>query len=110
MAETKATADLAFDAFVESYALKYERAADCLSRIETRCSLFTTFQPSIKKPCGRPTRSKAPSPPCATARSDQRALYPTRRRSRLSSNWSRERRKVGAVSMATTSCQNSFSV
>jgi putative transposase len=31
-AETKATADLAFDAFVESYALKYERAADCLSK------------------------------------------------------------------------------
>jgi putative transposase len=32
MAETKATADLAFDFFVESYALKYERAADCLSK------------------------------------------------------------------------------
>jgi transposase-like protein len=32
MAETKATADLAFDAFVESYALKYERSADCLSK------------------------------------------------------------------------------
>src|SRR6202022_2616586 len=32
MAETNAAAELAFDAFIESYALKYERAADCLSQ------------------------------------------------------------------------------
>ena len=38
MAETKATADLAFDAFVESYALKYERAADCLSKDRGRAA------------------------------------------------------------------------
>jgi hypothetical protein len=31
MAETKAAAELAFDAFVESFTLKYEKAADCLS-------------------------------------------------------------------------------
>jgi putative transposase len=31
MAETKAAAELAFDAFIESYALKYAKAADCLS-------------------------------------------------------------------------------
>jgi putative transposase len=30
MAETKAAAELAFDAFVESYALKYAKAADSL--------------------------------------------------------------------------------
>ena len=31
MAETKAAAELAFDAFIESYTPKYEKAADCLS-------------------------------------------------------------------------------
>ena len=29
MAETKAAGERAFDAFIESYTLKYEKAADC---------------------------------------------------------------------------------
>ena len=32
MAETKAAAELAFDAFIESYTPKYEKAADCLGK------------------------------------------------------------------------------
>ena len=32
MAETKAAAELAFDAFIESYTPKYEKAADCLAQ------------------------------------------------------------------------------
>ena len=32
MAETKAEAQAAFDAFVESYKVKYEKAADCLEK------------------------------------------------------------------------------
>ena len=32
MAETKAAAQAAFDAFVESYKVKYEKAADCLEK------------------------------------------------------------------------------
>ena len=32
MAETKAAAELAFDAFIESYAPKYAKAADWLSK------------------------------------------------------------------------------
>ena len=32
MAESKATAELAFDAFIESYTPKYEKAADCLGK------------------------------------------------------------------------------
>lgn len=32
MAETKAAAETAFDAFIESYSVKYEKAADCLAR------------------------------------------------------------------------------
>ena len=38
MAETKAAAELAFDAFVESYALKYEKAADCLGQGSRRAA------------------------------------------------------------------------
>jgi len=32
MAETKADAEVAFDAFIESYQLKYEKAAECLNK------------------------------------------------------------------------------
>ena len=32
MAETRIAAEAAFDAFIESYALKYEKAADCLRK------------------------------------------------------------------------------
>lgn len=32
MAETKAEAEVAFDAFIESYQLKYEKAAECLNK------------------------------------------------------------------------------
>jgi hypothetical protein len=70
MADTKATADLAFDAFVESYALKYERAADCLSKDRDALLAFYDSRPSIGNTCGRPIPSKAPSPPCATGGGD----------------------------------------
>src|SRR4030088_2410259 len=43
MAETKAAAELAFDAFVESYALKYERAADCLTKDRDALLAFYDF-------------------------------------------------------------------
>ena len=32
MAETRADAEVAFDAFIESYQLKYEKAAECLNK------------------------------------------------------------------------------
>ena len=38
MAETKAEAEMAFDAFIEAYELKYEKAADCLDRTIRRPS------------------------------------------------------------------------
>ena len=43
MAETKGAAELAFDAFVESYALKYKRAADCLSKDRDALLAFYDF-------------------------------------------------------------------
>lgn len=43
MAETKVAAELAFDAFIESYALKYEKAADCLSKDRDTLLAFYDF-------------------------------------------------------------------
>ena len=43
MAETKAAAEAAFDAFVESYALKYENAADCLDKDRDALLAFYDF-------------------------------------------------------------------
>lgn len=43
MAETKAGAEAAFDAFIESYALKYEKAADCLEKDRDALLAFYDF-------------------------------------------------------------------
>ena len=43
MAETKAVAELAFDAFIESYTPKYEKAADCLSKDRDALRAFYDF-------------------------------------------------------------------
>jgi len=43
MAETKAAAEVAFDAFIESYALKYEKAADCLAKDRDALLAFYDF-------------------------------------------------------------------
>ena len=43
MAETKAAAEPAFDAFIESYALKYEKAADCLAKDRDALLAFYDF-------------------------------------------------------------------
>ncbi len=43
MAETRAEADLAFDAFVEIYRLKYEKAADCLAKDRDALLAFYDF-------------------------------------------------------------------
>src|SRR5229473_3684974 len=43
MAETKAVAELAFDVFVKSYALKYAKAADCLSQDRDALLAFYDF-------------------------------------------------------------------
>src|SRR5512132_4546441 len=43
MAETKAAAELAFDAFIESYTPKYQKAADCLSKDRDTLLAFYDF-------------------------------------------------------------------
>ena len=43
MAETKVAAETAFDAFIESYTLKYEKAADCLAKDRDALLAFYDF-------------------------------------------------------------------
>jgi len=43
MAQTKAAAEVAFDAFIESYAVKYEKAADCLAKDRDALLAFYDF-------------------------------------------------------------------
>lgn len=43
MAETKAAAEAALDAFIDSYALKYEKAADCLAKDRDALLAFYDF-------------------------------------------------------------------
>ena len=43
MAETKAAAELAFDAFIESYTPKYAKAVDCLSKDRDTLLAFYDF-------------------------------------------------------------------
>lgn len=43
MAETKAAAEVAFDAFIESYAVKYEKAADCMAKDRDALLAFYDF-------------------------------------------------------------------
>ena len=43
MAEIKAGAELAFDAFIESYTPRYEKAADCLSQDRDTLLAFYDF-------------------------------------------------------------------
>jgi len=67
MAETKADAEAAFDAFIESYQLKYEKAAECLTKDRDALLTFYDFPPSTGSTCGPRTPSKARSQPYATA-------------------------------------------
>lgn len=43
MAETRAEAEAAFDAFIESYRVKYEKAAECLNKDRDALLTFHDF-------------------------------------------------------------------
>ncbi len=43
MAETKAGAEMAFDAFIESYSVKYEKAVNCLAKDRDALLAFYDF-------------------------------------------------------------------
>jgi transposase-like protein len=67
MAETKKDAFAAFDLFVETWGVKYDKAVECLVKIAMRYWPSTTSRQSTGNICARPTLSKARSPPCVTA-------------------------------------------
>jgi len=65
--------------------LKYEKAADCLGKDRDTLLAFYDFPAEHWKHLRTTNPSKAPSPPCAIARSDRRAVCRTGPRSRWSS-------------------------
>ena len=106
MAETRNHADSAFDAFIETYAVKYDKAAACLVKDrETMLAFYDFPAEHWKHRCARtnPIESRH-SPPCDTVPCDPRDASPTRRRSPWSSNSPKRHRTVGAASTDTTCC------
>ena len=81
MAETKKDALAAFDAFVETWGVKYDKAVECRSRIATRCLPSTTSRLSTGSICERPTPSKAHSRRSATEQCAPKDASRTRPRS-----------------------------
>jgi hypothetical protein len=61
------------EAFVETYQIKYQRAADCLTKDRDALLAFYDFLPSTGSTYERRTPSKAPSRPFGTAPSGQKA-------------------------------------
>src|SRR5262245_49822365 len=106
LAETKNDAVTALETFVETYQVKYKKAADCLTKDCDALPRSTTSQPSTGSTYERRAPLKAPLPPSGTAPSDQKAVCRTRPRSPWSSSLSRAPKRDGAGSTATTSCQN----
>jgi transposase-like protein len=78
MAETKRDALAAFDAFVEIYDIKYEKAVECLTKDRDALLAVYDFRQSIGSICAHRTRSKALSRPCAPGRYTRRGVYRTK--------------------------------
>ena len=111
MAETRKDAEAAFDAFVETYAVKYEKGAECLKKDRD-------FAARLLRLPGRTLETPA------HLESDRKHLrdrptqddplegMPLRTgpRSLWCSSWSKARRRPGAALTATTSCQRLFEV
>jgi hypothetical protein len=103
MAETRNDANAAFDAFVETYAIKYDKAVGCLTKDREALLAFYDFPAEHWKHCGPPTPLKAHSPPCGIEPCAPRDVSQTGRRSPWFSSLHRPLRKAGAVSTATAS-------
>jgi transposase-like protein len=106
MAETKTDAEAAFDAFIESYQVKYEKAAECLNKDRDVLLTFYDFPAEHWKHLRttNPIESTFATVRHRTVRS--KGCLSIAPRSLWSSSLSKRRRKVGAVSMVVTSCQN----
>jgi putative transposase len=69
MAEMKVDAEVAFDAFIESYQVKYEKAAECRNKDRDVLLTFYEFPAEHWKRLRTTNPSKGRSQLCATARS-----------------------------------------
>ena len=78
MAETKKEANAAFDLFVDTYGVKYEKAVAKLVKDRDELLAFYDFRPSIGNTSGPRTRSKASSPRSGTAPGRPRAASTAR--------------------------------
>ncbi len=68
LAPHRAEAETAIDVFVEKYHVKYERAVECLIKDRHALLAFFDFLLSTGSTYAARTRSRAPSPRCATER------------------------------------------
>jgi putative transposase len=80
MAETKNDTLVAFDAFVETWSVKYDKAVECLIKDRGALFAFYDFPAGTGNICVRPTSSKAHSRPCVTAPCARRDVSRTRPR------------------------------
>ena len=95
MADTKKNALVAFDAFVEIYAIKYEKAVECLTKDREALFAFYDF------PAEHWKHLRTSNPP--------RGAYRTKLLSPWSSSSLKRRRNIGVASMEKANCQRSFS-
>ena len=76
-AETKAEANVAFDFFVETYGVKWDKAvAKLVKDRDALLTCLTTTRRNTGSTSGRQTRSRAPSPPSGTAETHQGVPQP----------------------------------
>ena len=111
---TNKDAEAAFDAFVETYAVKCEKAVECLKKDrEPRCSPYLRLSGrTLETPAHVRSQSKAPLRPVRhrTIRSKKGCLS-NKTRARHGVQASRRRAEdLGVALTATTSCQKSFEV
>jgi hypothetical protein len=77
MAETKKDALVAFDAFIETWGVKYAKAVECLTR--DRDALLACYDfpatPALAAKCPRPTTRPAPLLPLERRLLEQRLRH-----------------------------------
>ena len=81
MAATKNDALAAFDAFIETWGVKYDKAVECLIKDRDALLPSTTSRLSTGSICERPTLSKAHSRRSATEQCAPKDVSRTRPRS-----------------------------
>ena len=106
MAETKKDAVKAFEAFVQTYQVKYQRAAASLTKDRDALLAFYDFPAEHWKHLRTTNPIESTFATVRHPPSAQKAACRTRRRLPWSSSLSKARRKIGAASTAITSCQN----